>query len=90
MIQLVGLFGYGAVFVLLAGELVMDVTRQLSHDAVHLSFCYWLMLIAIPLAVLMWLGSPKDFGYVHVNPVLDLTQVREQGGRGRRILSTLL
>lgn len=63
VIQLVGLFGYGAVFVLLAGELVMDVTRQLSHDAVHLSFCYWLMLIAIPLAVLMWLGSPKDFGF---------------------------
>uniref|UniRef100_A0A4D5RCF9 Putative amino acid transporter n=1 Tax=Ixodes scapularis TaxID=6945 RepID=A0A4D5RCF9_IXOSC len=63
LIQLVGLFGYGAVFLLLAGELITDVTRQLSHDALNWSICYWLIIIAVVLAGLMWLGTPKDFGF---------------------------
>ncbi|KAM7299980.1 amino acid transporter AVT1A [Ixodes scapularis] len=63
LIQLVGLFGYGAVFLLLAGELISDVTRQLSHDALDWSICYWLIIIAVVLAGLMWLGTPKDFGF---------------------------
>ncbi|CAN7942672.1 unnamed protein product [Ixodes hexagonus] len=63
LIQLVGLFGYGAVFLLLAGELVTDVVRQLSRDVLDLSICYWLVAIACVLACLMWLGTPKDFGF---------------------------
>ncbi|CAN7993705.1 unnamed protein product [Ixodes pacificus] len=63
LIQVFSLFGYGTVFLLLAGELISDVTRQLSHDALDWSICYWLIPIAVVLAGLMWLGTPKDFGF---------------------------
>lgn len=62
-IQILGLFGYGSVFLLLAAELVMDVTRQFSDHKVHLSFCYWLIIIAVFMGALMLLGTPKDFGF---------------------------
>ncbi|XP_029826610.2 amino acid transporter AVT1J-like [Ixodes scapularis] len=63
LIQLLSLFGYGTVFLLLAGELISDLTRQLSHDTLDWSICYWLIPIAVVLGGLMWLGTPKDFGF---------------------------
>ncbi|XP_077493105.1 uncharacterized protein LOC144104145 isoform X1 [Amblyomma americanum] len=62
-IQILGLFGYGSVFLLLSAELVMDVTRQFSGGTVTFYFCYWLIIIAVGLGLLMQLGTPKDFGF---------------------------
>ncbi|XP_075530794.1 uncharacterized protein LOC142563939 isoform X1 [Dermacentor variabilis] len=62
-VQIMGLFGYGSVFILLSAELVMDVMRQFFGDKVTLTFCYWLIIISAAMGVLMLLGTPKDFGF---------------------------
>lgn len=59
--QVLGLFGYGAVFLILAADLVSDISKQLSHSGFHFSRCYWLIILAFLLVGLMWLGTPKDF-----------------------------
>uniref|UniRef100_A0A131YWW9 Solute carrier family 32 (Vesicular inhibitory amino acid transporter) n=1 Tax=Rhipicephalus appendiculatus TaxID=34631 RepID=A0A131YWW9_RHIAP len=62
-VQIMGLFGYGSVFILLSAELVMDVMRQFFGEKVTLTFCYWLIIISAAMGVLMLLGTPKDFGF---------------------------
>ncbi|KAH7939862.1 hypothetical protein HPB52_018396 [Rhipicephalus sanguineus] len=62
-VQIMGLFGYGSVFILLSAELVMDVMRQFFGDKGTLTFCYWLIIISAAMGVLMLLGTPKDFGF---------------------------
>ncbi|XP_064629067.1 uncharacterized protein LOC135488399 [Lineus longissimus] len=53
----VTLFGVGVVFVLMASEII----QQLLHDLnVHVSFCYWMIIIVGVLTPFTWLGSPKD------------------------------
>ncbi|XP_064628605.1 uncharacterized protein LOC135488099 [Lineus longissimus] len=51
------LFGVAVVFILMASEII----QQLLHDLhVHVSFCYWMIIIVGVLTPFTWLGSPKD------------------------------
>jgi vesicular inhibitory amino acid transporter len=51
------LLGVAVVFVLMASEII----QQLLHDIkIHISFCYWMIIIVAFLTPFTWLGSPKD------------------------------
>ncbi|XP_064489802.1 uncharacterized protein LOC135401363 isoform X1 [Ornithodoros turicata] len=61
--QVLGLFGYGTVFLLLAADLMQDIVGHLALKGLHFSMCYWLLILAVPMGILMWLGTPKDFWF---------------------------
>ena len=59
---IVTLFGASTVFMLLSAQNVQSVLDDTAH--VHISFCYWLIIIAALLVPLSWLGTPNDFWLV--------------------------
>ncbi|GBN38749.1 Amino acid transporter AVT1E [Araneus ventricosus] len=52
----VNLFGVAIVFLLLSSQLIASV----AHNS-GVSFCYWVLILAVFLCPLMWLGTPDDF-----------------------------
>ncbi len=59
----VNLFGTAVVDMLLASENIQSIIE--NNFDVDISFCYWLLLIAMVLIPLTWLATPKDFWYGH-------------------------
>ena len=51
-------FGGSVVYLLLCSELVESLTHNITK---HITFCDWILIIALLLLPLSWLGSPADF-----------------------------
>ncbi|XP_059488721.1 uncharacterized protein LOC132204302 [Neocloeon triangulifer] len=60
------LFGAGTVYLILASELLNDLTKYL----LPFGPCSWVVILAAFLLPAMWLGSPKDFWGVAVGALL--------------------
>ncbi|XP_064638885.1 uncharacterized protein LOC135494650 [Lineus longissimus] len=56
-------FGVGVVFVLLAAEIIQEL---LADVGVHVSFCYWMIIIVAVLTPPTWLESPKDMWHIAI------------------------
>ncbi|GFR06532.1 amino acid transporter AVT1E [Trichonephila clavata] len=52
----VNLFGVSIVFLLLSSQLITSVAKESG-----VAFCYWILILALFLCPLMWLGTPDDF-----------------------------
>ncbi|XP_054713396.1 uncharacterized protein LOC129222860 [Uloborus diversus] len=50
------LIGVSTVFLLLASQLIGNLAAKWG-----ISFCYWILILALILWPLMWLGTPEDF-----------------------------
>lgn len=50
------LFGVATVFLLLASQLIGSLAEKWG-----ISFCYWVLILAVILCPIMWLGTPEDF-----------------------------
>ncbi|XP_054713383.1 uncharacterized protein LOC129222852 [Uloborus diversus] len=52
----VTLMGVATVFLLLSSQLISSLASKLGVD-----FCFWILILAVILCPLMWLGTPDDF-----------------------------
>lgn len=57
------LFGVATVYLLLASQMMYTLISEYVQE---LSFCVWILILAIVLTPPTWLGSPKDFWIVGV------------------------
>ena len=53
------LFGVGVVFLILASQNIAALVTTYSHS--NLSFCYVMIIVAVALIPVTWLGTPADF-----------------------------
>lgn len=61
------LFGVATVFLILAADNISDMLRNAD---VHVSFCYWIIILAFVLMPFVCLGTPKDFWPIAVGATL--------------------
>jgi vesicular inhibitory amino acid transporter len=52
------MFGTAVVYILLVSE---NIENLLSHVHVHVSFCYWCMIVTAAVTPFTWFGTPTDF-----------------------------
>jgi len=62
------LYGAGTVFIVLIAQLLGSLLEDFTHE--HLGLCQWMVIIAVFLIPLTWLGSPKDFWLIAVGALL--------------------
>ena len=55
------LYGGGCVFIVLIAQLFGSIMG--TWAGVHLSLCVWMLVVAVILIPLTWMGTPKDFWY---------------------------
>lgn len=56
------LFGAACVFLIMASSNIAVLLKD--WFGVHMSFCYWILIVGACLVPATWLGSPKDFWQV--------------------------
>ncbi|XP_015907962.2 uncharacterized protein [Parasteatoda tepidariorum] len=61
----INLLGVSIVFLLLTAQLISNLAAQWG-----VAFCYWVIIMAVVLWPLMWLGTPEDFWLAAVAAVL--------------------
>ena len=52
------LYGAGCVFIVLISQLVGSLMGAVGVD---FTLCLWMLIVALALTPLTWMGSPKDF-----------------------------
>ena len=62
------LYGAGCVFILLIGQLLGSMMS--TWAGVHWSLCSWMVLVAISITPLTWMGTPKDFWPIAVGALV--------------------
>ena len=60
----IGLFGVSIVFLILCADNINSIVDS-QVDNNPLNSCLWLLIIAAALLPLTWVGSPKEFWYIH-------------------------
>ena len=64
------LFGVSCVFLLLASQNMHSVFKD--NGVFSISFCYWLMIVAVVLIPCCWSATPKDFKSVPFDKLLTI------------------
>jgi len=62
------LYGAGTVFIVLIAQLLGSLLEDFTSE--YLGLCQWMVIIAVFLIPLTWLGSPKDFWLIAVGALL--------------------
>ena len=64
----VTLYGGGCVFIVLIAQLFGSIMS--TWAGFHLPFCLWMVIVALILTPLTWMGTPKDFWPIAVGALL--------------------
>ena len=63
------LYGAGCVFIVLIAMTMQSLIRQAGFE---MTLCHWMVIVALVLIPLTWMGTPKDFWWVNPEKILTL------------------